>query len=67
MMLERSIQAQFLIPTTIALSFGVLCATFVTLLLVPALFLIGEDLHQLLHKIKLKLLGRSETVVSASS
>jgi multidrug efflux pump subunit AcrB len=65
MMLERSIQAQFLIPTTIALSFGVLCATFVTLLLVPALFLIGEDLHGLLHNLKLKFKGQSISPSSA--
>lgn len=55
MMLERSIQAQFLIPTTISLSFGVLCATFVTLLLVPSMFLIGEDIHQKLSALKAKL------------
>jgi multidrug efflux pump subunit AcrB len=47
MMLERSIQAQFLIPTVISLSFGVLVATFVTLLLVPALYLVGEDVIRL--------------------
>jgi multidrug efflux pump subunit AcrB len=44
MMAERSIQAQFLIPTVISLAFGVLFTTFVTLLLVPALYAIGEDL-----------------------
>lgn len=60
MMLERSIQAQFLIPTTISLSFGVLCATFVTLILVPALFLIGEDIHRLLHRIKVAVLGQGK-------
>ncbi len=50
MMLERSIQAQFLIPTVISLSFGVLVATFVTLLLVPALYLVGEDIIHVFSK-----------------
>lgn len=63
MMLERSIQAQFLIPTTISLSFGVMFATFVTLLLVPALFLIGEDIHHLLSAIKHKLAGEAKEIL----
>lgn len=45
MMLERSTQAAFLKPTVIALAFGVLIATFVTLILVPALYCIGEDIR----------------------
>ncbi len=43
-LLERSLQAQFLIPMATSLSFGVLFATFITLLLVPALYLILEDI-----------------------
>ncbi|MDP5052817.1 MAG: efflux RND transporter permease subunit, partial [Congregibacter sp.] len=42
-MAERSINAQFLKPAVLSLSFGVLFALFVTLLLVPSLYLIGED------------------------
>jgi multidrug efflux pump subunit AcrB len=45
MMLDRTTQAQFLQPTVIGLSFGVLFALFVTLLLVPAMFGIGVDIH----------------------
>ncbi|MEL7170891.1 MAG: efflux RND transporter permease subunit, partial [Bacteroidota bacterium] len=37
LLLERSVQAQFLIPMAVSLSFGILFATFVILLLVPAL------------------------------
>jgi multidrug efflux pump subunit AcrB len=44
MILEESVQARFLIPMAISLGFGVLFATFVILLLVPALYLITEDL-----------------------
>lgn len=39
---EQSTQAQFLIPMVISLSFGVLFATTVTLLLVPSLYLLGS-------------------------
>ena len=42
-MSETSVQAQFLIPMVISLSFGVLFATGVTLILVPALYLVGEE------------------------
>jgi len=42
-MSETSVQAQFLIPMVTSLAFGVLFATGVTLVLVPALFLIGDD------------------------
>ena len=36
-------QAQFLIPMAISLAFGVLFATFITLVLVPSLYAILED------------------------
>jgi hypothetical protein len=44
---ERSLQAQFLKPMAIAIGFGVLFATFITLLMVPCLYLILEDLKKL--------------------
>lgn len=46
-MSETSVQAQFLIPMVTSLAFGVLFATGVTLLLVPALYLMGERLGDL--------------------
>ena len=42
-MSETSVQAQFLIPMVTSLSFGVLFATGVTLVLVPTLYLIAQD------------------------
>ncbi len=42
--LEKSVQAQFLIPMAISLGFGILFATLITLLLVPSLYLILEDI-----------------------
>ncbi len=46
MIFETSRQARFLIPMAISLGFGILFAAFITLLLVPALYLINEDLQQ---------------------
>jgi multidrug efflux pump subunit AcrB len=43
LLLERSVQAQFLIPMAVSLGFGVLYCTFTTLLLVPVQYLIAED------------------------
>jgi len=43
MMLERSLQARFLIPMAISLAFGVMFATMITLFLVPSLYMILED------------------------
>ena len=43
LMLEKSVQAQFLIPMAVALVFGVLFSTMITLVLVPCGYLILED------------------------
>ena len=43
LLLEKSIQAKFLIPMAISLAFGVIFATFITLLLVPVLYITIED------------------------
>jgi multidrug efflux pump subunit AcrB len=43
LLLEKSLQAQFLIPMAVSLAFGVLFATFITLILVPSLYSILED------------------------
>ena len=49
-LLERSLQAQFLIPMATSLAFGVIFATFVTLLMVPASYVILEDIKHLVSK-----------------
>jgi multidrug efflux pump subunit AcrB len=54
-LLERSIDAEFLKPAVIALAFGVLFALFVTLLLVPALYCIGDDIRVRIESLKAKL------------
>jgi multidrug efflux pump subunit AcrB len=47
MITERSLQARFLIPMAISLAFGVMFATCITLVLVPALYMILEDVKGL--------------------
>jgi len=46
LMLERSVQAQFLIPMAVSLAFGVMFATAVTLVLVPASYHILGDFQR---------------------
>jgi len=47
MILETSVQAQFLIPMAISLGFGILFATIIILLMVPAFYLVIEDVKSL--------------------
>ena len=58
MMLERSIQAAFLQPIVVSLAFGVFCAFFVTLLMVPSLYGIGLDISTFFDNMKRKIGGK---------
>jgi len=58
LLLEQSLQAQFLIPMAISLGFGVLFATGITLLLVPVSY-------SLLHSFKMYFGLRDEVFVNA--
>lgn len=46
LLMEKSLQAQWLIPIGISLAFGVFFALFVTLFFVPALYGIGADIRR---------------------
>lgn len=48
--LERSLQAQIVIPMAISLAFGILFATVITLILVPALYLILDDIKSVFRR-----------------
>ncbi|MDA7632834.1 efflux RND transporter permease subunit [bacterium] len=48
LLMDRSIQAQFLIPMAVSLGFGVLFATAITLILVPCALLLGQDIGKLI-------------------
>lgn len=47
MLFETSVQARFLIPMAISIAFGIIFATVIILLIVPALYLALEDLLRL--------------------
>jgi len=49
--LETSIQSQFVKPMAISVAFGVLFATFVTLILVPVLYFIAKDLERAVSRV----------------
>ena len=57
LLLETSLQAKFLIPMAISLGFGVLFATFVTLMLIPTIYMMLEDAKRLLSMV-LKYINR---------
>jgi multidrug efflux pump subunit AcrB len=57
LMLERSVQAQFLIPMAVSLAFGVMFATVVSLLLVPASYYILDDVKSRFRAVHRSLLG----------
>ncbi len=57
MLLETDIQARFLIPMAVSLSFGILFATLITLILIPCVYLILEDAG---NRFNLKWLTQSE-------
>ena len=62
---ERSLQAQIVIPMAISLAFGILFATVITLLLVPALYLILNDIKNVfVNKKKHSHLAHSEPPTS---
>ncbi|MTI13530.1 efflux RND transporter permease subunit [Sansalvadorimonas verongulae] len=44
---ETSVNAQFLIPAALAIGYGILFSSVITLILVPALLLIGSDISSL--------------------
>ena len=55
MLFETSMQAQFVIPMALSLSFGIVSATAITLILVPCLYLVVHDIR-----------GFKESVVASS-
>ncbi len=52
MVLETSVQARFLIPMALSLGFGVLFATVITLVIVPALYRAVEDMRIMTERLK---------------
>lgn len=50
LLLEKSVQAQFLIPMAVSLAFGVLFATGISLVLVPCAYAILDDVVRLVRR-----------------
>jgi multidrug efflux pump subunit AcrB len=59
-MTNRSFDAAFMVPMAVSLAFGVLFATFITLILVPTAYVILEDIRHVMRRI----FGRTAEVVS---
>jgi multidrug efflux pump subunit AcrB len=61
---ETSAQAQIVIPMAVSLSFGVLFATIVTLVFIPSLYMIIEDIRSLFIRKKHKKQNTNTTIKS---
>jgi len=61
MLLETDVQARFLVPMAVSLGFGILFASFITLFLVPCLYLVLEDALGSLSGRRQRRLERRET------
>jgi multidrug efflux pump subunit AcrB len=59
-MLEKSVQAQFLIPMAISMAFGIIFATVITLFLIPAMYMLLLDLKYWQAKFRYLILGDEE-------
>ena len=58
LLFEKATQAQFLIPMAVSLGFGIIFATFITLILVPVNYLLVEDIKKVSNKGKQKLIDQ---------
>ncbi|WP_159650539.1 efflux RND transporter permease subunit [Vibrio atypicus] len=63
-MFETSLQAKFVIPMAVALGFAVLFATLLTLVLVPCLYLMLNDIKALFSKLKHLFKRKQQAVTS---
>ena len=66
LMMDRSLQAQFLIPMAVSLAFGILFATIITLYLVPCALLTADDVGKAIAKFRSWYFRPFQTTISAS-
>lgn len=62
---ETSLQAQFLIPAAAALGYGILFATFITLILTPSLLMIQCEVKALMNRLQVKLYPKKSVTAEA--
>ncbi len=66
-MFETSLQAKFVIPMAVALGFSVMYATLVTLVLVPCLYMILEDIKNIFKRVFGKFSSPAQKLKGANS
>ncbi len=66
LLLENSMVAQMTIPMAISLAFGVLFATFITLIMIPAEYIILEDIKRLFSRLTGKKTAENQEPVTES-
>ena len=64
LLLDRSVTAQFLIPMATSLAFGVLFATVISLVLVPCLYIIIEDIERQAGRLSGKISGAVRAIAT---
>jgi len=67
MIFETSVQARFLIPMALSLGFGILFVTFIALLLVPSIYMVLEDIKNLVSQVHRAFKGGSAAKSSTPS
>jgi hypothetical protein len=66
-MAEKSVQAQFVQPMAISLSFGIIFATVITLFLIPSLYMLQLDFGVWIRDVWDLLLGRDPEAGSGAT
>lgn len=66
-MFETSLQARFVIPMAVSLGFAVMFATVITLVLVPCLYIIGQDVRTPIRALKRKFSARKNKTDTAEA
>ena len=67
MLLETDVQALFLVPMAVSLSFGILFATLITLILVPAVYLTLEDAKLIRKRYQQRKISRTSEAISPAA
>jgi Cu/Ag efflux pump CusA len=66
-LLEKSTQAAFVIPTAISLAFGIIFATVITLFLIPSLYMLQADGFAWMRRVRNWVLGKPPTADSSET
>lgn len=67
LLMEKSTQAQFLIPMAISLGFGILFATLITLIIIPVNYVLFENAGTVLNQLKSSIIDMIRTIIKQQS